>query len=156
MAKLSTMGTSSCATIAIQGFKEIYKVYSAVDLNEAYLNNTDGKSPDKLNSAQKAVQKFYNGILYPTEQKLGRTRDYPFDALMKAIDESSMNDKFTIITLNEYQKNYKDNYWENRLKFWGFELMDKTKNNIGDMCYIYVRNLARPKNVDEVVYKKVF
>ena len=133
MSRLATMGTSSCATIAISGFKD-----QDLNRNKQYLKN-----PEAFVEPVNSVDTFYNSILYPTSQPLGKTDEYPFDALMKAIDKSSMKDKFTIITLNEYQ--YKVQHWLERLEHWGFTLMDKTKNNIGSMNYVFIRNLARPK-----------
>lgn len=134
MTKLATMGTSSCATIAIGGFKG----QAAYNLNEAYR-----AASDEFKEPENCVQSFYNDILHPTTQDLGRTDDYPFDALMKAIDESSMQDKFIIATLNQYQMTYKDGYWPNRLAEHGFTMFDATKNNIGMPCFLFSRNLAR-------------
>ena len=134
MTKLATMGTSSCATIAIGGFKG----KEAYDLNESYRAN-----PDEFVEPENSVGDFYENVLYPTTQKLGRTDDYPFDALMAAINESSMKDKFIIATLNQYQMNYKDGYWPARFAEHGFTMFDATKNNIGQPCFLFSRNLAR-------------
>lgn len=140
MTKLATMGTSSCATIAIQGFGERDK-----EANEAYITG----GPPVFEDEGVSVEEFYDEILYPTEQDLGRTRDHPFEELMELIelvegqDGNSMEDKYTVATLNSYQFNTDGRYWPNQLKRWGFELVDKTNNNIGSICYIYVRNKAR-------------
>lgn len=140
MTKLATMGTSSCATIAIQGFGNRDK-----GANEAYITGGAHIFEDEGIS----VGEFYDEILYPTEQDLGRTRDYPFEELMELIESvegdcgGSMEDKYTVATLNAYQFNADDKYWPEQFKRWGFELVDKTKNSIGSICYIYVRNKAR-------------
>lgn len=138
MTRLATMGTKSCATIAINGFSG-----DDILLNEDFFEGKVTKHGDGL-----SVDKFYNKILYPTDQELGQTASYPFEMLMREIEESEMEDKFTIVTLNSYQQEAKDSYWPKQLKKWGFKLMDKTKNNIGTMCYVYIRNLARPKNAN--------
>lgn len=135
MTRIATMGTSSCATIAIAGFKQ-----SQIEVNEQF--RKDGSFED---TEGRTVDQFYHNILYPTDQPLGHTKEYPFDKLMQELDNSSMKDKFTIATLNAEQFNAKGGYWQERLKEWGFELMDKTKNNIGTLCYIFVRNRARRK-----------
>lgn len=132
MTKLSTMGTSSCATIALQGFKD-----EQYELNENYIN--EGKS---IGGGGHTVEQFYDKVLYPTKQELGRTKDYPFTQLMEEIGKTAMNDKFIIATLNAYQFNTKDHYWPKQLAKWGFQLIDKTENNIGSTCYIYTRNQA--------------
>ena len=134
MSKLATMGTSSCATIAVQGF-------GTGDFKEekAY-QNTNGMS----------VQGFYNEVLYPTTQDLGRTCDYPFSALMEAIDRSSMESKFMIATLNSYQYQQDDKFWPKLLESFGFQLNDKTYNSIGSMCYIFIRNNNRPLDLTDV------
>ena len=136
MTHLATMGTSSCATISIGNFGKYGK--DQIDLNKKYL--ADRKS-FKLKGM--SVAQFYDKILYPTSQPLGTTGEYPFDRLMEELEDSPMNDKFTIITLNEGQN--KEEHWQERLKHWGFFLIDQTKNNIGSMNYIYTRNRARPK-----------
>lgn len=136
MTHVATMGTSSCATIAIAGFGQ-----PEVIRNKKYM---DDPTKADITSGQ-TVEEFYDKILYPTSQPLGKTADYPFDLLMEEIDKSRMNDKFTILTLNRSQKEGNDGYWVERLKDWGFFLIDETYNNIGEMCYIYTRNRARPK-----------
>lgn len=135
MTRIATMGTSSCATIAIAGFKA-----GQMEVNEEYR-----KDPDNfvLKGDGLTVEEFYSKVLYPTTQPLGNTKEYPFDMLMKELDASSMNDKFIIVTLNAAQYNQNSGYWPERLKEHGFEVMDKTKNAIGSLCYIFVRNKAR-------------
>lgn len=134
MSRLSVMGTASCATISLCGFKTPDK-----HLNEEYINTPDKFKEFKVKDGL-TVNEFYNQILYPTAQELGRTGNYPFQLLMELIDKSMMEDKFTIVTLNAHQNM---GYWPKHLKKWGFELVDKTKNNLGTMCYIYTRNRAR-------------
>jgi len=136
MSRIATMGTSSCATIAISGFKpEDYT------LNETYL--TDQKMTGKGNGL--SVKEFYDEILYPTSQLLGHTAQYPFELLMGELDKSRMRDKFIITTLNKSQTEYMKGYWLKVLKKWGFVRIDKTNNDIGEICYIFTRNNARVK-----------
>lgn len=139
MSRIATMGTSSCATIAINGFKPKDK-----QLNEAYLAD-----PTKVTKgAGLSVAEFYSRVLYPTSQPLDHTADYPFELLMKELEKSSMVTKFTIVTLNEYQ--IQDGYWQKQLEKWGFNLVDKTKNTIGSMNYIFTRNKNRPADFVDV------
>jgi len=140
MTKLSTMGASSCATIAIQGFKD-----SDVNLEIEY------QTTGKYKKYKQGVNWFYNNVLYPTNQALGRTSHYPFSALMEEINRSSMRDKFIIAVLNEYQQ-HKSTFWTDLFEQHGFELVDVTHNNIGTDNYIYVRNLARTK--ESPLYKE--
>lgn len=133
MTRLATMGTSSCATIAIAGFKPNQK-----ELNEKY---KESKNPEM--EPKNTIQNFYHKILWPQAQPLGHTGEYPFELLMEKIEESKMKDKFIIITLNKRQKEGDAGYWPKELKRWGFSLIDATKNNIGQPCYVYTRNLAR-------------
>lgn len=131
MTRIATMGTSSCATIAIAGFKDEQK-----ELNESYR-----KDPKSFKLEGKSVDQFYNDILYPISQPLGSTGEYPFDLLMEELNRSGMKDKFIIATLNSYQ--FFGGYFTELLLNNGFSLVDKTKNNIGEMCYIFIRNEAR-------------
>lgn len=132
MSYLATLGTSSCATSAIGGFKtgqrkanEAYKATPA-DFNAP----TDGLS----------VQGYYSKILHPTAQELGRTHDLPLEKLMQDIEASSMKTKLLMATLNTPQYQEDDNYWPKELKKWGFKLIAKTKNTIGTVNYMYMRN----------------
>jgi hypothetical protein len=133
MTRIATMGTSSCATIALAGFKQ-----GQEDINENYLAN---KKP--TNNKGMDVKAFYDKIIYPTSQPLGHTKEYAFDELMEAIENSSLASKFIIVTLNDYQENMKDKYWPGRLKHWGFTKIDKTKNSIGTVNHIYTVNPSR-------------
>lgn len=138
MTRVATMGTSSCATIAIQDFKFKPKdVANPRDWNEVY------RESKSFTLEGKSVQNFYDNILYPTDQELGRSGQYPFDALMDAIDNSSMETKFIIATLNKAQYNLNDKYWDTRLKARGFVMFDATKNSIGQECYLYNRSNNR-------------
>lgn len=151
MARLATMGASSCATIAIQGFKTVGDE-TAYEANEKYLLNPKAFTKTiKDDEGRYCVAGFYNNILYPTDQQLGRTADYPFDALVDAIEKTSMKDKFIITVLNNHQKNFQNGYWPRRLEARGFKLIDKSKNNIGSMNWIYVRNLARPDDFESSI-----
>lgn len=130
MTKLATMGTSSCATIAIQGFKGC-----DVELEKEY-QRTGVKS-----ERARDVGWFYDNILYPVEQKLGRTSNFPFSQLMDMIDESEMHSKFIIAVLNEYQQDQE--FWPPLLEARGFKLIDTTMNDIGSLNFVYVRNNNR-------------
>lgn len=129
MSRIQTMGTSSCACIAISGFKEADRL-----LEERFLEGT-WKEP----SRGKTVDGFYSEVLYPTTQELGRTKNYPFTLLMDLIDESAMGGKFTIAVLAAFQRDS----WEHKLEERGFKLIDKTDNEIGTTNYIYTRNNNR-------------
>ena len=134
MTRIATMGTSFCATIAIAGFGHGQK-----ELNEAYIAD-----PSTFKGAiDMSVQDFYKKILYPTSQPLGHTDDYPFTALMEALDQSDMKDKFIILTLNQHQYGGLGGYWREQVEKWGFVLIDKTNNAIGQPCFIMTRNNAR-------------
>jgi len=130
------MGTSSCATIAIAHFKGNNKA-----LNDEYLANPDsfGKPADGY-----TVDDFYHKVLYPTSQPLGHTGEYPLRKLMEEIDAGPMKNKFIIATLNASQYNQDDEYWPKQLMECGFEVIDKTNNAIGQLCYIFARNKGRP------------
>jgi hypothetical protein len=130
MTRLATMGTSSCATIAIQGFKK-----SDENLERKYQETGSFERPGKDTSW------FYNNVLYPTEQELGRTEDYPFSALMEALNCGNMHNKFIIATINSYQ--YHNGFWKDLLEKHEFSLIDKTNNDIGEICYIFARNYNR-------------
>lgn len=136
MSRITTMGTKSCATIAICGFK-----IDDLTLNELYNEN-----PRKVKKGEGlSVNQFYNEVLYPTSQPFGETADYPFDWLMKELEKSSMRNKFIITTLNHSQTLYKNGYWVKKLNEYEFELIDMTNNTIGEMCYIYARNRNQGK-----------
>jgi hypothetical protein len=142
MPAIKTAGAHTCAVIAIGNFK----AGNQYDLNEQYLKDTN---PDKMTDSSyiieggMSVQEFYDDIIYPTEQPLGETAIYPFDMLMDLIDESEMEGKLIIANLADFQYNFQDKYWHNRLKERGFELVDKTNNDIGGLNYFYIRNNNR-------------
>ena len=135
MSRISTMGTFSCATIAIAGFKPEHRA-----ADQKYLADKD---PLIAKAAEKSIQHFYNTVLYPTSQPLGKSDEFPFEALMEALNGHAMGDKFIIATLNQHQTQVDDGYWAKRLAHWGFELIDKTNNSIGQVCMIYTRNRNR-------------
>ncbi len=130
MSYIATMGTSSCATIAVGGFKD-----DARQQNEDYKKTKVFKAPD-----DQTAEVFYNKVLYPTSQPLGRTHDMPFEKVMEDIAKTSLASKFVICTINEYQYKGSDNYWPNELNRWGFSLITKARNSIGTVNYIYTRN----------------
>lgn len=144
MTRAATMGTSSCATFAIAGFKQDH-----IDENEKYRADPDNYVLDQSNFSTKypgkgTVGEWFSEFIGPTSQPLGATKDYPFDMLMEEIKKhGTCYDKFTIATLNEFQQEGNDQYWPKRLTEHGFELIDKTQNNMGTVCYVYTRNFAR-------------
>jgi hypothetical protein len=132
MTRVATMGVSSCATIALAGWKEGQR-----ELNEAY--KKDPKS-FKAPTTGMSVKAFCDDIIYPTSQPLGHTHELPFEKLMQDLEKSGLKNKFMIATLNLYQYQGNKNYWPNELNRWGFVLIDKVNNDIGTINYIYVRN----------------
>jgi len=137
MTHVATMGTSSCATIAIGGFND--KFGPQKQINEDYKN---GK-PFRL-KGKETVSYWHDNVLYPVEQKLGKSGEYPFERLMEEIDKvEDLNTKFTIITLPSID--VANGYWPEELKRWGFIEADKTNNTIGSMNTIYIRNNNRPE-----------
>jgi len=132
MSYVATMGTSSCATIAVGGFKEGQR-----ENNEKYKAD---KASLVLPKEGQSVEGFYNNTLYPTTQPLGRSYELPFEKVMEDIEACGLKTKFIIATLNIYQYNGNSEYWPNELNRWGFKLVSKTNNSIGSINYIYVRN----------------
>lgn len=141
MTRAATMGTSSCATIAIAHFKGNNKAD-----NEAYKAN--GTVPE---TSGLSVGQFYNEIILPTSQPLGHTRELPFQKLMDDIDSSGLETKYISATLNASQRNEDDRYWEKELLGRGFRLSDITNNTLGQTCYIYTRNNNRVENADATI-----
>ena len=131
MPHVATMGCSSCATISIGGFKS----GDTKGINEKY--KADGTVPE---TSGKSVKEFYNKVLYPTSQPLGKSRDLPFTKLMEDIRDSYLNTKMCMAVLNEYQYQGDDKYWHTELKKWGFRLKTKCKNDIGSINDVYWRN----------------
>lgn len=131
MPHVATMGTSSCACIAIGGFNN----GDSQTVNEEY--KAEGVIPE---TSGHSIQFFYDEVLYPITQPLGRTKDLPFEKLMEDIDASSLSTKLIAATLNLHQYHESGMYWHNELKRWGFELVTKTDNVIGTVNYIYFRN----------------
>ena len=134
MSRLATMGTFSCATLAISGFKSQDK-----NLNEAY--RADPKK--ELKGDGMTVEEFYNKIIVPTSQPLGKTAEYPFEFLMDKLENHDLGTKYISTTLNNSQMN--EGYWPEILKKHGFEVVDETNNTLGERCTIWVRNRNRPK-----------
>lgn len=148
MTKIATMGTSSCATIAIQGFenKDGYSHYKEEIAYQEAVNS--GKKWTKI--PKKDADWFYNQILFPTMQELGRTDDMPFSLCMKQIDKGPLSSKYIVCTLNAANFNFENYFWPKLLKQHGFSLVSTTKNHIGSMNYIFVRN---PSFNDEALEK---
>lgn len=137
MTRIATMGTSSCATIAIAGFKDEQK-----KLNESYR-----KDPNSFKLEGLSVDEFYDKVLYPVSQPLGSTGEYPFDLLIEKLNRSAMRGKFIIATLNSYQ--FFNGYFTRLLLENGFSLVDKTKNSIGEMNYVFIRNGSKRDITDK-------
>ena len=131
MPHVATMGASSCATISIGGFK----APNSYENNEAY--KTSGVVPE---SEGFTVKEFYSKVLYPVAQPLGKTRDLPFVKLMQDIDDSQLQTKLVVAVLNHAQRFAREGYWHNELKSFNFGLVTKTKNSIGSINYMYIRN----------------
>lgn len=134
MPHVATMGTSSCATISIGGFKW----GDAFGDNEKYKESGESNESEGL-----TVNEFYRKVLYPTSQPLGKSRDMPLRKLMDDIDESSLRSKLIMATLNHSQYMVKERYWHKELLECGFELVTKCSNSIGSTNYIYIRNPSK-------------
>lgn len=130
MPHVATMGTSSCATISIGWFKG-----DTIAENEAFKN--EGTVPE---TEGMEVKEFYNDVLYPVSQPLGRSRNLPFRKLMQDIDACALKTKLVMVTLNHSQYMQKSRYWHKELTEVGFKLITKTKNSIGSVNYVYMRN----------------
>lgn len=146
MTRLATMGTSSCATLALQGFKN-----EDILLEKAFKEKGDKAvypKPHSKDGNNLNVADFYSQILYPTTQNLGRTGDYPFSYLMDLIQgHRTMKGKFIVITINSVE--YNRGFWPEKFEGRGFKLLDVTKNSLGgQLNYIYVFNEARPAHVN--------
>lgn len=144
MSRLATMGTSSCGTIAIQEFKKVGNK-SGMDVNEAYIADPKSFTAPEGEGENSATD-FYNNVLYPTIQELGRTKQMPFEMLMQQIDAHlSLRNKFTIATINHSQFMLNDYYWPRQLEKWGFVYSHATKNSTMGMGvnHIYIRDLHR-------------
>lgn len=142
MSRLSTMGTSSCATIAIQEFKFVGNK-SGKEVNEAYIADKSSFTTP-LGAGCESASDFYSSVLYPTVQELGRTKQMPFEMLMEQITaHTKLNDKFCIATINDSQYKLNDHYWAKQLEKWGFVHSHATKNSTmnGAVNHIYIRNL---------------
>lgn len=135
MTHVATMGTFSCATIAIGSFKAPWR-----DHNEAY--KKDPKSWKEPKEGLTVAQ-FSSQVLYPVSQPLGRSKDMPFEKLMQDI-KKSLGDKLIAATLNNEQFMGNGHYWPKELKRHGFRLMAKTQNSWGQINYVY---MAIPREV---------
>jgi hypothetical protein len=125
------MGTSSCATISIGGFKK----GDQKKLNEEYKANKT-----LPNSAGMSVQEFYDEIIVPISQPLGKTQDLPFTKMMEDITTGGLHTKLCMAVLNDYQYQGDNRYWHEELKKWDFKLITKTYNDLGTVNYVYMRN----------------
>ena len=141
MTHIATLGTSSCATIAIGGFKDGQR-----EANEAYIADPKTFKGPKNGMT---VDEFSSKVLYPVSQPLGKTGDYPFEKLMQDLNKSGMSGKLVIATLNQHQFMGNDQYWHKQLKKHGFKLFTKTSNNWGSVNYMYIRNPSEQKITEE-------
>lgn len=140
MTYIATAGAHSCACLAIAR----WDLYSK-DAEDEYCKS--GKVRE-WNTGELCLGPFYSDVLYPTEQELGKTRDYPFSYLMDRIDnDERLVGKYITAVLAEYQ--YEKGYWPAKLRERGFKLVDKTNNYIGGINYIFVRNEARVEIEDD-------
>lgn len=139
MTHAATMGTFSCATMSIAGFKGDNRA-----INEAY--KKDPKSW-KDSGEGMSVQQFSDKVLYPVSQPLGKTKDMPFEKLMQDI-QKILPDKAIACVLNSDQYMGNDRYWPKELKRYGFRLINKTRNNWGQVNYIYL-TVPREVKVEE-------
>ena len=147
MARATTAGTSSCATIAIGGIKT--RGANAAKDNEDYLADKKGYKLYESPRGEMTVDQFYSSVIFPTSQPLGETRDYPFDMLMDHIEDSSLKTKWMSLVLNQSQYNHDNHYWAKRAYARGFRLVEKTKNTLGSMNYVFVRSDNRKDLVEE-------
>lgn len=141
MTHVATSGTGSCATISISRFKG-----DNYTNNIAYMN---GKPLEELSFSEKSdsnltPSQFYNEILYPTSQPLGKSKEVPFEALMEGIENCGLRRKMIFVALNEQQSLANDGYWVEQLKRWEFVEVDRVNNDIGMMNRIFIRNVNRP------------
>lgn len=143
MTRVSTSGMSSCATIAISGFKQ----------EDYEMEMAHQKDPSEFSKPASGMScwVFYNNVLYPTSQPLGKTGEYAFSALMAAINESSLKTKLITVALPSFQISYKDYFWPKLLKEHGFEEVAQTKNTIGSVNVIFIRNPNPPSEKQRVV-----
>lgn len=138
MTKIATMGTSSCATIAIQGFtnKDGYDHY----LEELKYQGAPVKDRKKF-VPNKDAKWFYDTVLFPVIQELGRTEDMPFSLCMEQIDKGPLKTKYIVVTLNDFNFNFQNYFWPKLLRKHKFSLVSTTKNSIGGAInYVFVRN----------------
>lgn len=135
MTMLCVMGTHSCATMSIGSFKGENK-----DLNEKY--KADKSTFDEgLLKSEETVKWFRDNIMMPVRQGIGRTANYPFQALMDTIDATDLKPKACFATLNQSQYQLDNHYWEKELLRNGFVKFGEVVNNWGSMNHLYVRNL---------------
>jgi hypothetical protein len=132
MPYVATMGCASCATISIGWFKDQTK-----EMNEAFKVDPTSFTPP---ASEMSVNEFYTNVLYPTRQDLGRSYDMPLEKLMQDIDASSLKTKLVMCVLNHAQYHQHGKYWPGELNRWGFKLITKTKNTIGSVNYVFMRN----------------
>lgn len=143
MTRLATMGTSSCATMAISGWKSEDKV-----LEEAYLAGNFKYDPEADTARGDVPLHLVPGkLIYPLSQPMGESYDYPFSFIMDWLDgvievngtkNPSIGAKFIILTLNDSQ--YQIGYWKDKIEARGFKKIDQSWNNAGEMNHIFTRN----------------
>lgn len=136
MTHLATMGTDSCATFSIAGFK------NQRDSNEAYKASPPSNG---LSVGIELAKGFYNRTILPISQPLAKSNELPFEQIMQGVDaDYKLKAKFCAITINHTQFMGDGKYWPKEFKRWGFVLSHKTANNSmgGVINYIYIRDPA--------------
>lgn len=146
MPRLATTGNTSCASMAIGGFKFRWdpikdnEEYLADKNNYVLYENSDCKLDDLERSAKSSlsVGDWFNKIMFPVAQDLGESRDYPFDMLMDLIEKNEdTHTKHLSVLINQRQYMEKDMYWPKRFKERGFKLCNKFNNDIGYVNYLF-------------------
>lgn len=148
MTHIATTGMGSCALISMSGFSEKGNwPFKHKTRNEQYKEDPSSwTAPEPIHDKEPGcgtVADFYNDILYPTIQNLGRTGEYPFERLMEDVEKCGLKSKMIFACINSASQN--DGYWPAEFERWGFKLVDKTTNSIGSTNYIYVRCPLRVK-----------
>ena len=175
MPVIATSGTASCATISISWFKDIGDG-CPIEANKKFLDSDEKQQRKAVVSFTDQIKSFYDDILYPTAQPLGQTGHAPFECIMRTIrgdyyddfvesfdcsdsdfEESCLNGKLISVLLNEYTLQQKGWYWPKQLLKWDFSLVDCTYNDLGQRCFLFIRNKNRVgfKNVGYKTLKSV-
>jgi len=131
MTHVETAGTFSCSQISIGWFK------NQKDMNEKY---KEDKIPAPKPAGTLDCKEFYSKILFPVAQQQGKTYDMSFRELMDQIEGCALKTKMITAMLNKDQFMQDGHYWVKELKEFGFKLVTKTGNTIGQTNYFFIRN----------------